>query len=109
MDKHISSVLKTCFLQLHGFRHIRSVTHKSAAFTFANVSIHCCIDYCNSLLYGLLKYSLHCLKKVQNSVVRIVTHTSRSSHIPILKFLHWLPVKYHINFKLCCITHRVLS
>ena len=28
---------------------------------------------------------------------------------PILKSLHWLPVKYCINFKLCCITHRTLS
>ena len=25
--------------------------------------------------------------------------------ILILKSLHWLPVKYRINFKLCCITH----
>ena len=44
------------------------------------------------------------------SVARIVTHTSRSSHItPLLKSLYWLPVKYRINFKLCCITHRALS
>ena len=47
---------------------------------------------------------------MQNSVARIVTRTSRSSHItPILKSLHWLPVQYRINFKLCCITHRALS
>ena len=36
--------------------------------------------------------------------------TSRSSHItPLLKSLHWLPVKYRISFKLCCITHHALS
>ena len=47
---------------------------------------------------------------MQNSVACIVTRTSRSSHItPVLKSLHWLPVQYRINFKLCCITHRVLS
>ena len=50
------------------------------------------------------------MQKVQNSVARIVTCTSRSSHIAsILKSLHWLPVKYRINFKLCCITHHALS
>ena len=26
-----------------------------------------------------------------------------------LTTLHWLPVQYHINFKLYCITHRALS
>ena len=47
---------------------------------------------------------------MQNSDDRIVTHTSRSSHItPVLKSLHWLSVQYRINFKLCCITHCALS
>ena len=67
-------------------------------------------NICNSLFYGLPKYSINRLQKIQNSVARIVTRTSRSSHItPVLKSLHWLPVQYRINFKLCCITHRALS
>ena len=110
MDKHISSVVKTCFHQLREFRHIRSFIPKSAAIIFANAFIHSRIDYCNSLFYGLPKYSINRLKKIQNSVARIVTRTSRSSHItPVLKSLHWLPVQYRINFKLCCITPRTLS
>ena len=105
IDKHISSVVQICFLQLGEFRHIRSFISKTAAITFANAFIHFRIDYFNSLLYGLSKYSLHRLQKVQNSVACIVTRTSRSSHItPLLKSSHWLPVKYRINFKLCCIT-----
>ena len=110
MDKHISSVVKTCFHQLHKFRHIRSFIPKSAAITFANAFIHSRIDYCNSILYGLPKYSLHRLQKVQNSVAPIVTRTSHLTYItPILKSLHWLPVKYRINFKLCCTTHHAFS
>ena len=114
MDKHISSVVKPCFLQLREFCNIRSFIHKSAAISFAisfaNALIHSHIDYCNNLLHGLPKYTLHCLQKVQNSVARIVIRTSRSSHItPLLKSLHWLLVKYRINFKLCCITHYALS
>ena len=70
MDKHISSVEKTRFLQLREFRHIRSFIPKSAAITFTNAFIHSRIDYCNSLLYGLPTYFL---QKVQNSVARIVT------------------------------------
>ena len=110
MDKHISSVVKTCFHQLREFHHIRSFMPKAAAIIFANAFIHSRIDYCNSLFYGLSKYSINRLQKIQNSVARIVTRTSRSSHItPVLISLHWLPVQYRINFKLCCITHRALS
>ena len=110
MDKHISSVVKTCFHQLREFRHIRSFIPKFAAITFANAFIHFRIDYFNSLYYGLPKYSINRPQNLQTSVIRIVTHTSHLSQItPILKSLFWLPVQYCINFKLCCIAHRTLS
>ena len=48
-------------------------------------------------------------KKYKNSVARIVTCTSCSSHItPFFKSVHWLPVKYRNNFRLCCIAHHTL-
>ena len=110
MDKYISSIVKTCFHQLREFRRIRSFIPKSAAIIFANAFIHSRMDYCNNLFYGLPKYSINRLQRIQNSVARIVTRTSRLSNItPILKSLHWLPVQCRINFKLCCITHRALS
>ena len=55
MNKHISSVVKTCFHQLREFRHIRSFIPKPAVIMFANAFIHSCIDYCNSRFYGLPK------------------------------------------------------
>ena len=111
IDKHFSSVVKTYFLQLREFCNIRSFTPKSVAITFANAFLQSRIDYCNSILYGKYpKFSLYRLQKVQNSVASIVTRTSRSSHITTLfKSLHWLPIKYCINFKLYCIIHCVLS
>ena len=63
MDKHISSVDKTCFHQLREFCHIRSFIPKSVAIIFANAFIQSHIDYCNSLFYGLPKYSINRLKK----------------------------------------------
>ena len=49
-------------------------------------------------------------KRFQNIAARIVTCSVRLSHItPILKSLHWLPVNYSINSKICCINHCALS
>ena len=110
LDNHISSIIKSCFVQLGDFRRIRPLIYKTAAITLANLFIHSRLDYCNSLFYGLPNYSIHRLQKAQNTAARIVTHRVRSSHItPILKSLHWLSVNYCINFKICCITHRAVS
>ena len=55
-------------------------------------------------------YSIHHLQKVQNTAARIVTRSVHSSHnSPVFKSLHWLPINFYINFKICCITHRELS
>ena len=110
MDKHISSIIKSCFLQLRNFCRIRPFICKTAAITHANAFVHSRLDFCNSLFYGLPKYSIHRLQKIQNTMIRIITNPFHFSHIaPTLKSLHWLPVFYRINFKICSITHRALS
>ena len=47
------------------------------------------------------------LQRVQNCLARVVTKAPRFSRsVPILKRLHWLPVKFRIHFKICAITFR---
>ena len=58
-DNHISSVIKSCFVQLHDFRRIRPLISKTVAITLASSFIHSRLDYCNSLFYGLPNYSIH--------------------------------------------------
>ena len=110
LDNHISSIINSCFVHLRDFRHIYPLISKTVVITLANSFIHSRLDHCNSQLYGLPNYSIHCLQKVQNTTARIVTRSVRSSHITrVLKSLHWLPVNYGIDFKICCIIHRVFS
>ena len=59
LNNHISSFIKSCFVQLRDFRRIRPLISKTAAITLANSFIHSRLDYCDSLLYGLLNYSIH--------------------------------------------------
>ena len=68
------------------------------------------LDYCNSLFRSLSSRDLHMLQCLQNCAARIVTFTSKFSHVsPVLKSLHWLPVKFRIVFKTLCITHKFVS
>ena len=63
------------------------------------------LDYCNSLLYNLPDRDTERLQRVQNCLARVVCKATRFSRSkPLLNFLHWLPVKYRIRFKLCTIT-----
>lgn len=59
------------------------------------------LDYCDGVLFGIPSKTLDRLQYVQNSAARVLTHTKPWQHItPTLIHLHWLPVKYHISYKL---------
>ena len=50
------------------------------------------------------------LQRVQNCLARVVTMAPRFSRsVPILKRLHWLPVRFRIHFKICTISFRTLK
>ena len=57
------------------------------------------LDFCNSLLYGILKRLPRKLRSVQNPAARLVTSSSKVDHvIPFLMQLHWLPIAKRIKF-----------
>ena len=76
----------------------------------ANSMISSRIDYCNSLLYGVNKYSMAKLQKIQNALCSIVFRLHKTSHITsYLQKLHWFPISYHILFKNNLITFKAIK
>ena len=68
------------------------------------------LDSCNALYYGLPKYLIDRLQLAQNSAARLVTASRRDDYItPILRRLHWLPVRYRIIFKILLLTYKALN
>ena len=62
-------------------------------------------DYCSSLLWVPSAKSLSKLQRVQNAAVRLVTGSSRFSHItPVMYSLNWLPVKEWFHHKIIILT-----
>jgi len=49
------------------------------------------------------------LQSVQNAAARLITRTGRREHItPVLRELHWLPVRRRVDFKLATFMYKAL-
>jgi len=46
---------------------------------------------------------------LQNAAARLITGARRRDHItPVLRQLHWLPVRRRVEFKLACLVRQAL-
>jgi hypothetical protein len=67
------------------------------------------LDYGIFLLVGLPNLELERLQRVQNSAARLISGAHHFDHItPILRNLHWLPIKQRIKFKIAVLVFRCL-
>src|SRR6218665_417578 len=98
---HISLLTRSCYYQLRRLRAIiRSVSAKVFS-TIVHAFVCSRIDYCNSLLIGLLKTRLAPLQTVLHAAARMIARLQPYSHISdyMTKKLHWLPILARIRYK----------
>ena len=68
------------------------------------------LNYCNSLLYGLLNVRTGPLQRLQNMAARLVTGTAIHDLItPVFKSMHWLLIKFHILLKLLLLIYKCVN
>ncbi|XP_071804869.1 uncharacterized protein [Asterias amurensis] len=107
MAKHVSNLCRASSFGLHKNGKIRQYLDQSTTEKLIHAFVMSRIDNNNSLLYGLPECQLHKLQRVQNSAARLITRTRSLEPItPILRNLHWLPVKSRIVFKLLTLTYK---
>jgi len=89
---------------------IRSSLTLEAAKTLVHAFIGSRLDYCNSLLYGVSNSLLAKLQTVQNSssARHYWNQEVRPCITPVLRDLHWLPVRQRISFKLAMMVYKCL-
>ena len=110
MSSQINSLARTCNYHIRQLGKIRPFIDENAAKTIASATIMSRLDYCNSILWGLPSYQLNKLQKIQNTAARIVKRVGFREHItPVLKELHWLPVKFRIDHKISSLTYKCLN
>ncbi|XP_073715700.1 uncharacterized protein [Misgurnus anguillicaudatus] len=109
-DSHISNVCRTACFHFRNISKIRHMLSASDAEKLIHAFLTSRIDYCNSLLRGCHSNQVNKLQLVQNAAARVFTRSKKYDHIsPILASLHWLPVKYRIQFKILLITYKALN
>ena len=109
MDAHVNHICKVSYFQLRKIRHLQSVLCRDALIKLVHAFVTARLDYCNSVLAGLSEASLHKLQLIQNQAARLVSKKACQEHItPVLKELHWLPVRYHIQFKVLVLCFKAL-
>ena len=96
-------------MHLRNISRIRRYLSQDAAHLLVHALAISRIDYANSLLAGISVQRLQRLQRLQNVCARVVTLTPRIHHItPVLRDLHWLPVKLRIDYKVLLYTYRAL-
>ena len=107
MDDNVKNICKLAYFQLRQIRSIQPVLSRVALERVIHAFITSRLDYCNSLLCGISEQQLTKLQRLQNVAARILTGTKKRDHItPVLKALHWLPVKYRIQYKVLLLVFR---
>jgi len=109
MSDHVAQVCRSCYFQLRQLRHVRRSLTLDAVKTLIHAFISSRLDYCNSLLTGVSDGVLRKLQSVQNAAARLITNTRKFDHItPVLRDLHWLPVRQRIEFKTAMLVYKCL-
>lgn len=110
MEQQIRAICRNVHMHLRNISRIRRYLSREACQLLVHALAISRIDYANSLLTGITSDRLKRLQKLQNVCARIVTRTPMVAHItPILKELHWLPVKARIDFKVLVLAYRALT
>ena len=104
---HINKTCKAAFFHLHNIRRIGKFLSNEVTQTLVHAYVMGKLDYCNSLLFGLPDKQIKKLQRVQNAAARLISYTPRFCHItPVLCTLHWLPIKFRIEFKMLVIIFK---
>ena len=89
---------------------IRKFLSLDCTYILVNELVTSRLDYCNNLMYGLPNNLLHKLQRVQNAAARLICNLGCFDHITTTLFsLHWLPIRYRIQFKISLFTYKSLN
>jgi len=107
-DRHIRKKCQIAYSQLKNLRSIRYYLSQKSTEILVHGLVHSHIDFCNGLFTEVPSYQINRLQRLQNQAARLVLNTYDQPSSSLLKYLHWLPVRARIMFKILVLVHRVI-
>lgn len=109
LDAQIKSVVKSSFFHLRQLAKVKPFLSLHHFEILIHAFITARLDYCNALYVGVNQTLLTRLQMVQNAAARLLVGVKKREHItPILASLHWLPVRFRIDFKILLFVFKCL-
>ena len=110
MADHVINLCRNLYFEISRINLIRRYLSFEATVTLMVSLVLSKLDYGNALLSGLSLEQLHKLQKIQNHAAKIIYRKNKTDHVkPLLKSLHWLPVKERIDYKISMIVYKCLN
>ena len=110
MDQHVNLLCRSVFLELHRIGNLRRHLSVDATKKLVSSFVLSRRDCCNSLLASLPENRLDRLQRVQHNAARLVFGRRGRDHAkPLLRSLHWLPVRPRIEYRIppCAIVAEI--
>ena len=109
LDRLVSSYCSSAYYHLRLISRIRHLLTRNACHAAIRFLVLSRLDYCNGLHGGLNNGLTNRLQRAQNSAARVINRVRRRDHItPILRSLHWLPIKMRVTFNICTCMYKIL-
>ena len=114
LDDEVTATLQVCNMNLRNLWKIGKHLSHELKVQLVHSSVLFFLDYCNSAYGSLTEANIRKLQKAQNDAARFVFgiydyKAKRQPVSPLLKRLHFLPVRYRIDYKIALLTFKCLN
>ena len=110
MRNQIMETKRRCFRTIRDIQRIRSLLTFDQLKMVVNSLVVSCLDYCNSMYYGINESDLQQLQIIQNAAAKVIYGKYKYDHIDDdLEDLHWLNIRKRIIFKICLLVFKSLN
>ena len=100
MQQHVNQTCRNCHYYLRQIGRIRPYLTEFACKNAIQSLVISRLDGCNAILNGISVSQLNRLQVIQNKAARVIARINPREHItPVLRELHWLPVRSRIAYK----------
>ena len=110
MIANTSEISRCCNFHVHHIGQFNQFLQRQTSERVVNALVTSRLDYCNSLVYGTVDKNFARLQHLQNTAARLIMRVTKCANVkPVLKELHWLPVRERVCFKIMVLVHRAVN